>query len=148
VVGVRARVDHERIPSVVYSSPEVARVGLTVAEAQASYDRPIVRTSRHDTLDRAVTAAETDGFATLVGDPRGRLVGATVVGPRAGETIGEVAAWMAAGAKVGQIVRTVHAYPTWNEDVVAASLEQLQATLDRVRPLTRALVRLRRLPRP
>jgi pyruvate/2-oxoglutarate dehydrogenase complex dihydrolipoamide dehydrogenase (E3) component len=147
VVGLRARVDHERIPWVTFTSPEVARIGLTVAEARARYGSAVVRTSRHEGLDRAVAADDMDGFATLVGDHRGRLVGATVVGPRAGETIGEVAAWMAHRARVGRIVRTPHAYPTWNEDLVAASLEQLQATLDRVRPLSRALVRLRRVPR-
>jgi hypothetical protein len=41
-------------------------------------------------------------------------------------------------------VRSTHAYPTWNEDLTAASLEDLQASLARVRPLTRALLGLRR----
>jgi pyruvate/2-oxoglutarate dehydrogenase complex dihydrolipoamide dehydrogenase (E3) component len=84
--------------------------------------------------DRGITSADTAGFATLVGDPRGRIVGATVVGPRAGETIGEVVARMAAGAELSTIVRSPHAYPTWNEDLTAASLEGLQASLARIRP--------------
>ncbi len=143
--GLRRSVDHERIPWVTFTSPEVARVGLSVAEARERFgDRARVRTPSHAHLDRAVASGETDGFATLVGDPRGRIVGATVVGPRAGETIGEVVAWMAGGAKLSTIVRSPHAYPTWNEDLTAASLEELRARLHRYRPITGALLRLRR----
>lgn len=133
-----------------FTSPEVARVGSSVAEARERFgDRARVRTASHAQLDRAVVSAETDGFATLVGDPKGRIVGATVVGPRAGETIGEVVAWMAGDAKLSTIVRSTHAYPTWNEDLTAASLEELRAGLVRYRPVIRALLWLRRwwLPR-
>jgi pyruvate/2-oxoglutarate dehydrogenase complex dihydrolipoamide dehydrogenase (E3) component len=144
--GLRRPVDHERIPWVTFTSPEVARVGLSVAEADDRFGaRARIRTAHHEHLDRAVTGGEIDGFATLVGDPKGRIVGATVVGPRAGETIGEVVAWMANGAKLSTIVRTTHAYPTWNEDLAAASLQDLQASLAHVRPLTRMLLWLRRL---
>ena len=147
VLGLRARVDHTRIPWVTFTSPEIARIGLTVAEARARWSSHVVRTGRHDELDRAVVAGDTDGFATIVGDRRGHIVGATVVGPRAGETIGEVAAWMSRGARVGQIVRTSHAYPTWSEDLVAASVEDVSATIRRLRPATRLWIRLRRLAR-
>ena len=143
--GLRRSVDHERIPWVTFTAPEVARVGLSAAEARERFGgRARVRTASHGHLDRAVASGETAGFATLVGDPKGRIVGATVVGPRAGETIGEVVAWMAGGASLSTIVRSTHAYPTWNEDLTAASLEDLQASLARVRPLTRALLWLRR----
>jgi pyruvate/2-oxoglutarate dehydrogenase complex dihydrolipoamide dehydrogenase (E3) component len=143
--GLRRTVDHERIPWVTFTDPEVARVGLSVAEARERFgSRARVRTASHEHLDRAVTSGETGGSTTLVGDPRGRIVGASVVGPRAGETIGEVVAWMASGAKLSTIVRSTHAYPTWNESLTAASLEELQAGLARVRPLTRVLLWFRR----
>jgi pyruvate/2-oxoglutarate dehydrogenase complex dihydrolipoamide dehydrogenase (E3) component len=106
-----------------------------------------VRTGKHDEFDRGVVADDTDGFATIMGDGRGRIVGATVVGPRAGETIGEVAAWMSRNARVSRIVRTSHAYPTWSEDLVAASLEEVAATIRRLRPATRLWISLRRLVR-
>ena len=145
--GLRAKVDHERIPWVTFTSPEVARVGLTADEARTRFgQRAVVRDSDHITLDRAVTADATGGFARLVGDHKGRLVGATVVGPRAGETIGEIVAWMAGDAKLAAIARSsTHAYPTWSEDVAAASLAQLQADLARLRPLSRLLLLARRL---
>ena len=147
VLGLRARVDHSRIPWVTFTSPEIARIGLTVAEARARWPSAAVRTARHDELHRAVAAADTDGFAALVGGRWGRIVGATVVGPRAGETIGEVAAWMSRGARVGQIVRTSHAYPTWSEDLVAASLGDVSVAIQRLQPVTRLWIRLRRLAR-
>jgi pyruvate/2-oxoglutarate dehydrogenase complex dihydrolipoamide dehydrogenase (E3) component len=144
--GLRRTVDHGRIPWVTFTAPEVARIGLSVAEAEARYgDRARVRTASHTELDRAVAEGVTGGFATLVGDPKGRLVGATVVGPRAGEVIGEVVAWMASGAKLTTITRSTHAYPTWNQDLTAASLEELRAGLERLRPVTRLLLWIRRL---
>ncbi|MEX2532801.1 MAG: FAD-dependent oxidoreductase [Nitriliruptoraceae bacterium] len=143
--GLRRVVDHERIPWVTFTAPEVARVGLSVAEARERFGvRTRVQSASHGQLDRAVVSGETGGFALLVGDPKGRIVGATVVGPRAGETIGEVVAWMANGAKLASIVRFTHAYPTWNEDLTAASLKDLQVSLARLRPLTRVLLWLRR----
>ncbi len=144
--GLRRRVDHERIPWVTFTDPEVARVGLTQAEARERYGEEVrVRTAGHDHLDRAITAGRTEGFATLVGDPKGRIVGASVVGPRAGEVIGEVVAWMQQNTTIGRITRTTHAYPTWTEDLTAASLEELRAGLARLRPATRALLATRRL---
>jgi pyruvate/2-oxoglutarate dehydrogenase complex dihydrolipoamide dehydrogenase (E3) component len=145
--GLRVRVDHERIPWVTFTAPEVARVGLSVAEARQRFGPKItVRTAGHDELDRAVAAAATDGFAQLVGDDKGRLVGATVIGPRAGETMGELVAWMANDAKVSAIARSsTHAYPTWSDDVASASLQELQASLARLRPATRLLLWIRRV---
>lgn len=146
--GLRRRVDHERIPWVTFTDPEVARIGLSTVEARERFGDDVrVRTAAHEDLDRAVTAGDTGGSVTLVGDPKGRIVGATVVGPRAGETIGEVAAWMANGAKLSTIVQTTHAYPTWNQDLADASLHELRASLLRLRPFIRSLLWIRRLRR-
>jgi pyruvate/2-oxoglutarate dehydrogenase complex dihydrolipoamide dehydrogenase (E3) component len=63
-------------------------------------------------LDRAITDGRREGFVTLVGDPKGRLVGATIAAAGAGESIAELAAWIASGAKLDRVSQTVHAYPT------------------------------------
>ena len=145
--GLRARVDHERIPWVTFTAPEVAHVGLTAAQARERFGAGAsVHTAAHDDLDRAVAAGATDGFAQLVGDDKGRIVGATVVGPRAGETIGEIVAWMANDAKVSTIARSsTHAYPTWSDDVSAASLQPLRVSLAKLKPASRILLGVRRL---
>ncbi|TVP67515.1 MAG: FAD-dependent oxidoreductase [Nitriliruptor sp.] len=147
--GLRAKVDHERIPWVTFTDPEVARVGLSVAEARERFGPGIrIRRTDHGEVDRAWAEARTDGFAQLVGDPKGRLVGATVVGPHAGETIGEVVAWRQQGAKLSAIARgSTHAYPTWSDDIAAASLAELHEGLAKLRPAIRAVLWARRLRR-
>jgi pyruvate/2-oxoglutarate dehydrogenase complex dihydrolipoamide dehydrogenase (E3) component len=149
VFGLRSRVDHERIPWVTFTSPEVARVGLSVAEARERYGPRIrVRRVEHGEVNRAHAEGRTDGFALLIGDDKGRLIGATVVGPHAGETIGEVVAWRQLGAKVSAIARrSTHAYPTWSDDIAQASLLELRAELAKLQPMARGVLWARRLRR-
>lgn len=146
--GLPAAVRHDRIPWAVFTDPEVGRVGLDEVAARARFgDRARVRTVDHRDLDRAIATAATGGFTQLVGDPRGRLVGATVVGPRAGETIAELAVWLGRGARLRDLVRTTHPYPTWSEGATEASLGELREGLARLRPITRAVLALQRLAR-
>jgi pyruvate/2-oxoglutarate dehydrogenase complex dihydrolipoamide dehydrogenase (E3) component len=145
VFGLRRRVAHGRMPWVVFTDPEVARVGPSEAQLRrATGRRPQVRTVAHTEVDRAVTAAATIGFTRLVGDHRGRLRGATIVGPRAGESIGEVVAWLDRRARMTSIVQATHPYPTANDALVEASLAQLRAGLARWRPVTDLVLAARR----
>ena len=120
----RGKVDHRAIPRVVFSDPELAAVGLTEAQAAERLGRPPL-VFRHDYADsdRAITAAETRGFAKLVADRRGRLLGATIAAPAAGESIGELARLVRDGAKVADVSRVVHAYPTYSEGPARAAEE-------------------------
>ena len=97
-----------------FTDPEVGRIGLTEAEARDRYgDDVIVSRSDDDQLDRAIVAGRTAGFAKLVADGSGRIVGATVVSPRGGEATAELAAWMHNGGRLDDLSQTVHAYPTF-----------------------------------
>ena len=110
------------IPWVTFTDPEVARVGLTEAQARENWgERAVVASVGYDAVDRAITEGETHGFAKLIGDRRGRLVGATVAAPGAGEVIGELAARVARGDKVGAVSTAVHAYPTLAEGPARAA---------------------------
>ena len=84
----------DRLPGCVFTSPEVARVGLTEEEAKAARGAAKVKTVSRDLgrVDRAVTAGEDAvGFIKLVyAAPGGAILGATVVGPSAGELISEI----------------------------------------------------------
>ncbi len=82
--------------------------------------------SGYDALDRAITEGDTDGFVLLVGDSRGRLVGATVVGAAAGEVIAELTARVAHGDRIDAISTTVHAYPTLGEGPARAADDHLR----------------------
>jgi pyruvate/2-oxoglutarate dehydrogenase complex dihydrolipoamide dehydrogenase (E3) component len=137
----------EGLPWVTFTDPEVARVGLTVAEASSRYGRPVVRRVPASHVDRAVAEGRTEGFTLLVGDPKGRLVGATVVSPHAGETVAELAAVIRRGGTISGIAGTVHPYPTFGDGVWDAAATQLRTRLTRggAGRAVRLLMRLRRL---
>jgi pyruvate/2-oxoglutarate dehydrogenase complex dihydrolipoamide dehydrogenase (E3) component len=123
------RFDMSSIPAVTFTSPEVARVGMTEAEAAAHGAR--VAFLPMTEVDRAVTAGQTDGFVKLLAGPRpilrdlggGRILGATVVAPRAGELIHEAVLAMRTGMFTGRLAQAVHAYPTWSMAIQKAAAQ-------------------------
>jgi pyruvate/2-oxoglutarate dehydrogenase complex dihydrolipoamide dehydrogenase (E3) component len=116
----RHRFDPHDIPAVVFTDPEVARVGPTLADLGGRRYR--VAYLPMTEVDRAIATGETDGFVQLVAQPRpllrdvggGKLVSATVVASRAGELISEAALAVRTGMFVGRVAQTVHPYPTWS----------------------------------
>jgi pyruvate/2-oxoglutarate dehydrogenase complex dihydrolipoamide dehydrogenase (E3) component len=147
LLGTRRSVD-ETIPWVTFTDPEVARVGLTEAEARERWgDRAITARSDYANVDRAVTEGEPLGFALLVADPRDRLVGATVAAPGAGEAIAELTARVKHADKIGTLSTTVHAYPTLAEGPARAADEHLirRYGSPRYRALVRPVLAARRL---
>lgn len=125
--GMRRRVDYAAVPRVTFTDPEVAGIGLTEAEARSRWRDPAVVSFDYAELDRAVAEGRAYGFAILIGDPRGRLVGATIAAPGGAESIAELAAWAASGAKIGRVSQTVHAYPTLSEGPARTADAQLRA---------------------
>lgn len=128
---LRLRFRTGAIPWVTFTSPEVARVGMTEEDAVAV--RGKVAYLPMSAVDRAVTAGRTDGFIKLVAGPRrltghlagGRLLGATIVAERAGEMVHEVALAIRTGMFTGRLAQTVHAYPTWSTGVRSAAAQFL-----------------------
>ncbi len=112
----RFRADYSVLPATVYTDPEVARVGMTEAEAVATGQH--VETVNYDLgdLDRAIADGEARGFVKVV-TPRGsdRILGVTIVGAHAGETISEFVLAMRHGLGLRKILGTVHSYPTLAE---------------------------------
>lgn len=130
----------DTLPWVTFTDPEVARVGLSEAQARERWgDRAIVAEHDYAGLDRAITAGERHGFARLVADPRGRLVGATVAAPGGGEAIAELTAWISRGEKLAAVSRSVHAYPTLAEGPARAADAYLAARY--ASPRLRAIAR-------
>ena len=152
LLRTRTRVSYDAVPWATFTDPEVGRVGLTEAQARERFgDGAIVVTHDYAHNDRAITAGETHGFAKLVGDPKGRLVGATVCAPRGGESIAELAAWVRAEGKIDDVSQTVHAYPTFSEGQARAADDYLREKFlnPRVRRFTKpALALLRLVDRP
>lgn len=117
--GRRYAYDPLRIPQVVFTTPEVASIGILEADAP---DNARVAEAPMHINDRALAAGEPDGFVRLIAKPGavtrnlagGKLVGATIVGGRAGELINECALIMRSGAYAGRLAQTVRAYPSWS----------------------------------
>jgi pyruvate/2-oxoglutarate dehydrogenase complex dihydrolipoamide dehydrogenase (E3) component len=148
LLGVRRRIDYDAVPAVTFTDPEVARVGLTEAEAHDRHgDAVRVRMLGHEHVDRAVADERTEGFTMLILGRRARIVGATVVAPRAGETIAHLATAVRLGWTASQYAATVHPYPTYADGPWNAALEDVYAGLGTsrvVRPLLRVRRRVRR----
>ena len=137
--GTRRTVD-ETIPWVTFTDPEVARIGLSEAQARERWGSRVVARSEYASLDRAVTEGERHGFALLVGDHRGRLVGATVAAAAAGEVIAELTAHIAAGEKIDRVSTIVHAYPTFAEGPSRAADDHLRRRYGKRRYRTAARI--------
>jgi pyruvate/2-oxoglutarate dehydrogenase complex dihydrolipoamide dehydrogenase (E3) component len=112
----RFAVDYRVVPWVSFTDPEVARVGLSEAEAR---ERGIeVEVTRYglDDLDRAITEDAAHGFVKVLTAPGGdKILGATIVGHHAGELLAEFVLAMKHGLGLNKILGTIHAYPTWVE---------------------------------
>jgi pyruvate/2-oxoglutarate dehydrogenase complex dihydrolipoamide dehydrogenase (E3) component len=108
------KADYSAIPWVIYTDPELARVGQDETQAAAANRK--IETVRFEfkSLDRARAENATGGFAKLVLH-QGRIVGATVLGAHAGELIHELALAITKRLKPGDLSGLVHAYPTLAE---------------------------------
>ena len=110
------RVDTRAFPRVVFSDPEVARVGLTEEEALASGISFEVTRHEFRDLDRAIAEDDTRGFLKiLTRKGTDRILGALIVGPSAGELIMEFTLAMQHGLGLKKILATIHPYPTFSE---------------------------------
>ena len=124
----RFRVDYRVMPWVTFTSPEVARVGLSENEARARGIAYEVTRYGLDDLDRAIADGEASGFIKVLTPPgKDRILGAVVVGPHAGEILAEFTLAMKHGLGLNRILGTIHPYPTWNEAVKYAAGEWKRA---------------------
>ncbi len=105
------KADYRTVPWVIFTDPELARVGLTEEQAREQGLEPTVLRLPFAGVDRAVTEADAAGLAKLV-VYRGRIIGAHLLGPRAGELIHEIVLAMRVGARISDITAAIHAYPT------------------------------------
>jgi dihydrolipoamide dehydrogenase len=115
-------VNHEVIPSVVYTMPEIAGVGLTEEEARAQGE---IKVGKFPMLanSRAKTNREGDGFVKIIADARSdRVLGVWMVASVAGTMIAEAALAMEFGATSEDIAYTCHAHPTHSEAVKEAAM--------------------------
>jgi dihydrolipoamide dehydrogenase len=123
IAGQAGHVNYEAIPSVVYTSPEVASVGRTEEELKAAGVAYNVGKFPFTANARARAMGETDGFVKLLADKTtDRLLGAHIIGPDGGTLIAELSMAIEFGASAEDVARTCHAHPSLNEAVKEAAL--------------------------
>jgi pyruvate/2-oxoglutarate dehydrogenase complex dihydrolipoamide dehydrogenase (E3) component len=116
------RVDYRLIPSVVYTDPEVAALGLTEEQALAQGVQYEVTKYPLSGLDRGITDNATDGFVKVLTAPgRDNILGVTIVASRAGDMLMEFAATMKQSKGLNSILATIHPYPIFSEANKAAA---------------------------
>jgi dihydrolipoamide dehydrogenase len=110
------------IPSVAYTDPEIAWVGVTETEAKAKGLKVGVGKFPWAASGRAIGLSRTEGFTKLVFDEdTHRVIGGGIVGVHAGELISEIALAIEMGCEVGDIGHTIHPHPTLGESVGMAA---------------------------
>jgi dihydrolipoamide dehydrogenase len=123
MAGHAGHVNYACIPSVVYTWPEMASVGLSEEEARADGREVAVGTFPFLANGRAKAMGERDGQVKLIADAKtDRLLGAHIVGPQASALIAELGLALELGASAEDVARTVHAHPTLPEAVREAAL--------------------------
>src|SRR5690554_2748680 len=124
----RFKVDYRVMPWITFTSPEVARVGLSEAEAKEQGVAYEVTRYGLDDLDRAIAESEDYGFIKVLTPPgKDKILGAVVVGAHAGEILAEFTLAMKHGLGLNKILGTIHPYPTWNESAKYAAGEWKRA---------------------
>ncbi len=112
----RLRPDRVWLPQVIFMDPEIARVGLTLEQAQQQGLEPEVTRVDLAELDRAIIDDRRCGFIELVTRAGSdRLLGVTIVGAHAGELLPEFTLAMNNGLGLRKVLANLHAYPTWSE---------------------------------
>jgi len=113
--------DNEYIPSVMYTDPEVAVVGLNESEAREKYDDIKIGRFPLNASGRALSANKTSGYVKVVADVGEKLLGVQVVGARASDTIAEATLALEMDATLDDIATTLHAHPTFPEALADAA---------------------------
>ena len=122
IAGQTGIVNHAVIPSVVYTMPEIAGVGLTEEDARA---KGAIKVGKFPMLanSRAKTNREPDGFVKVIADAAtDRVLGVWIVASVAGTMIAEAALAMEFGATSEDIAYTCHAHPTHSEALKEAAM--------------------------
>jgi dihydrolipoamide dehydrogenase len=134
IAGHDVAFDAQTIPSVAYTDPEVAWMGLTETKAKADgieYEKASIPWAASG---RALTLGRPDGQTKLLIDPSSRrILGAGIVGVNAGEILAETVLALEMGADAGDVALTIHSHPTLSETVMFAA-EMAEGTITDLMP--------------
>lgn len=122
IMGVKSKINHDVVPSCVFTFPELASVGLTEQEVK---DRNITYKASKFMFGangKALTLGEASGFAKVLSNDKEEIIGVHIMGPHASDLIHEGALAINAKLRIEDIANTIHAHPTLSETFVEAVL--------------------------
>jgi dihydrolipoamide dehydrogenase len=124
--GVSAKMHYESVPAVVFTSPEIATVGLTLEQATQAGYAATIGSFPFMALGKAQASMDTEGFAQIIADKKtGQILGAVVIGHEASNLIAEMALAIQNELTLESIIETIHAHPTvaeaWHEAALIAN---------------------------
>ena len=122
-------VDYSTIPSCIFTSPEVASVGMTEQQAQKAGIEYKVGRFPFTASGKATAAGDRDGFVKLIFDADEKLIGAHLVGATVTEMLGEPTLAKRLGVTAHAIAKTIHSHPTMHEGLMEASEAALGAAI-------------------
>ena len=122
-------VDYTTIPSCVFTTPEVASVGMTEQQARDKGIEYKVGRFPFTASGKATAAGDRDGFVKLVFDNEERLIGAHLVGATVTEMLGEPTLAKRLGATAHAIAKTIHSHPTMHEGLMEAAEAAMGAAI-------------------
>jgi pyruvate/2-oxoglutarate dehydrogenase complex dihydrolipoamide dehydrogenase (E3) component len=113
VLRLPMKLDYRAVPWVIFTEPEMARVGMTEAEARGRHGDVKVYRIHFRSEDRSITEGEKTGFIKVIATRSGRkILGAHIVGAHAGELIMEFTLAIQHGLSLSKLSATIHPYPT------------------------------------
>ena len=132
IAGLYGEVNYNVIPSVIYTAPEIAWVGLTEEQVNAGGRPYKVGVFPFLASGRARAMEATAGFVKLIADKvdDDDILGVHVIGPMAGELIAEAVLAMEYSASSEDLQRTIHAHPTLSEALHEAALAADKRSID------------------
>ena len=122
-------VDYSTIPSCVFTSPEVASVGMTEQQARDKGIDYKVGRFPFTASGKATAAGDRDGFVKLIFDEQERLIGAHLVGATVTEMLGEPTLAKRLGVTAHAIAKTIHSHPTMHEGLMEAAESAMGAAI-------------------
>ena len=122
ISGQKHFFDPKCIPSIAYTDPEIAWVGVTEKEAKEQGLKIETAVFPWAASGRAIASARTEGSTKLIFDKEsGRIIGGAMIGINAGEMLGEIGLGIEMGADGEDLALTIHAHPTLNESIGLAA---------------------------
>ena len=123
LLPLKRRVVYKHVPWCIFTDPELARSGMTEAEARERYGGVRVYRVPYEGIDRAATDRSQNGLAKFICNRRGKILGIHILGERAGELLHEAHAAKSLGIPLHRLNSVIHAYPTYNDIMRRAARE-------------------------